>query len=303
MSADDCESRAGDHRAMDFLRQARELRGLSPAAIARIERSLERGVDTALARPRPRTMRFATVSAAVVLLAGATFTVAHVGWRNLPVVGPLFAPPARSHAPSLLQTAVAPSSASEQATPAQATSSPEPSPSLEAAAAREPAPAQVEAKPNAPASGKKVTMRSLGDGTAAHAVATPEAAVDPILAESQSFAAVIQRWHRDHDGSGALAALDAHERRFPSGRLLVEARVLRAEILLAQGLERESLVLLDHMSLAGSPRARELLTVRGELRIKLGRCADGRADLDEVLSKGVADGLAKRATQALRHCP
>jgi len=303
MSADDCESSSGDRRAMEFLRQAREVRGLSPAAIARIERSLERGVDTALARPRPRTMRFATVTAAVALLAGATFAVAHVGWRNLPFVGPLFAPPARSHVPSPPQTVVTPNSASEHAAPAQGKPSPEPSPSLEAAAAREPAPARIETKPTAPAARKTLAMRSLGDGTAAHAVAMPEAAVDPILGESQSFAAAIERWHRNHDGSGALAALDAHERLFPSGLLLVEARVLRAEILLAQGRERESLVLLDRMSLAGSPRARELLTVRGELRIKLGRCADGRADLDEVLSKGVADGLAKRATQALGHCP
>ena len=83
----------------------------------------------------------------------------------------------------------------------------------------------------------------------------------------------------------------------------MEARVLRAEILLSSGSEREALMLLDRMSLAGAPRARELLTVRGELRVKLGRCADGRADLEEVLRKGVADGFAKRAAQALEHCP
>ena len=83
----------------------------------------------------------------------------------------------------------------------------------------------------------------------------------------------------------------------------MESRLLRAEILLAQGRERESLALLDQVTIAGSPRARELFTVRGELRIKLGRCRDGRADLGEVLAKGMADAFARRATEALAHCP
>ena len=131
----------------------------------------------------------------------------------------------------------------------------------------------------------------------------PVLGVNPILEESRSFSAAIERWHRERDGSAALAALDAHERRFPAGHLQPEARLLRAEILLANGRERESLALLDRVMLQGSPRARELFTVRGELRIKLGRCSEGRADLDEVLAKGVVDDFAKRATQAIRHCP
>jgi Flp pilus assembly protein TadD len=130
----------------------------------------------------------------------------------------------------------------------------------------------------------------------------PATTEDPALAESQSFAAAIERWHKHRDSEGALAALDAHERRFPSGSLIVEARVLRAEILLSLGREPESLRLLDRVRLEGSPRARELLTVRGELRVKAGRCAEARTDLDAVLREGASDGLAKRATQALGHC-
>ena len=126
---------------------------------------------------------------------------------------------------------------------------------------------------------------------------------EPIVAESRSFASALERWHRDHDAAAALAALNVHERRFPSGQLGLEARLLRVEILLASGRESDALALLDHMGIAGVPRARELRTVRGELRIKLGRCADGKADLKAVLAGGTADPLAERARQAIAACP
>jgi hypothetical protein len=83
----------------------------------------------------------------------------------------------------------------------------------------------------------------------------------------------------------------------------LESRVLRAEILLAEGHESEALKILDSMALSGIPRGRELQTVRGELRIKAGRCSEGKRDLGDVLEKGVADALAKRASQAISHCP
>jgi len=128
-------------------------------------------------------------------------------------------------------------------------------------------------------------------------------APNPIVAESRSFASALERWHRDHDAAAALAALNVHERRFPSGQLGLEARLLRVEILLASGRESDALALLDHMGIAGVPRARELRTVRGELRIKLGRCGDGKADLKAVLAGGTADPLAERARQAIAACP
>jgi len=300
MSSDERDTSARDRRAMEFLWQARKLRGLSPAAIARIEGSLE----TASEKRRPRRLLFVVAAAAVVLLAGGTFAMAHVGWRNLPFVGPLFAPPAQGahgNAP-LAPPATAPVKKDLAVmVPAEVVPLPKEA-AISSEASRAPAPRKV------------MSARSLSDGRASPPRVALEVAVksvdpidsidpiDPILAESQSFAAALERWHRDHDGRGALAALDTHERRFPAGRLLVEARVLRAEILLSIGSEREGLMLLDRMSLAGAPRARELLTVRGELRIKLGRCADGRADLDEVLRKGVADSFARRAAQALEHC-
>ena len=83
----------------------------------------------------------------------------------------------------------------------------------------------------------------------------------------------------------------------------LEARLLRAEILLQQGREREALALLDRMYLPALPRGRELQTVRGELRVKYGQCVEGRRDLDDVLAKDRTDGLARRAARAISLCP
>jgi hypothetical protein len=124
-----------------------------------------------------------------------------------------------------------------------------------------------------------------------------------VLAESRSFSTAVRRWHLDHDAQAALTALDAHARKFPGGRIQLEARLLRAEILLQLGREREGLALLDGVALAGLPRGRELQTVRGELRIKHGRCAEARRDLDDVLAKDASDGLGRRAAHALSLCP
>jgi len=98
-------------------------------------------------------------------------------------------------------------------------------------------------------------------------------------------------------------SLDVHERRFPGGQMQLEAKLLRAETLLRQGRERESLALLDIMYLPGLPRGRELQTVRGELRVKYGRCTKGRRDLDCVLAKDGADALVRRAVRAISLCP
>jgi hypothetical protein len=135
------------------------------------------------------------------------------------------------------------------------------------------------------------------------AARAPSPAEDPISAESRSFSAALGQWHRDHNAEAALAALDRHERRFPYGQIRLEAKLLRAEILLQQGREREALGLLDGVSLSGLPRGRELQTVRGELRVKYGRCREGRSDLEHVLAKDRADALGHRAARAIALCP
>jgi len=125
---------------------------------------------------------------------------------------------------------------------------------------------------------------------------------NPIAQEGESFARVLRSWRRDHDGRAALSALDLHDGRFSSGQMGLESRLLRVEILLSLGRDGAALALLDRLALGKGqvPRGRELLTVRGELRIKAGRCPDGRADL-AAIGDGT-DVLAERARNALTHC-
>jgi hypothetical protein len=144
---------------------------------------------------------------------------------------------------------------------------------------------------------------TLVPSAASQATAPAAPPEDPIAAENRSFMAALARWHRDHKAADALAMLELHEQRFPHGQMRLEARLLRAEILLQQAREREALALLDGVTLTGLPRGRELLTVRGELRIKHGRCADGRSDLGDVLAKGSTDSLGRRAAAAILLCP
>ena len=131
----------------------------------------------------------------------------------------------------------------------------------------------------------------------------PEAPDSPIVREGESFATVLRRWRRVHDGQAALAALDLHDRSFVRGQMALESRLLRVEILLFEHRDHDALAILDGLPLGkvSLPRGGELLTVRGELRVKAGRCDDGRADLAAVL--GGSDILAERARNALTHCP
>jgi len=327
------EDRELYRRGLGFLKRAHDLRGLSPTAFDRIEKCLQRPWPA----PRRRPWLLAATVVSVVLLAG-TIAVARVGLRQLPLVGALFEPKATEpvttvtrRARRVVTKAVPASAVPEQpgATPAlpqpvaaptaaQPGIAPRESPAIAAPlTARAVIPEPVAAKPGpaTPAPRRQLALASpvATPRTQAPAAApSPEVSApareipvpveNPVLAESRVFSAAIERWHRAHDPTAALAALDEHDRRFPTGHFQTESRLLRAEILLAQGREREGLALLDRLNLAGSPRARELFTVRGELRIKLGRCSEGRADLDQVVSRGVSDSFGKRAAEAMDHC-
>ena len=117
------------------------------------------------------------------------------------------------------------------------------------------------------------------------------------------MADALARWRHDGKAEAALALLTVHERRYPQGALSGEARVARAEILLALSRKEQALAVLDSLTLTSLPRARELATLRGELRAQAGRCQDARADLARVLSNTATDDLGKRASRALAVCP
>jgi len=302
---------------LNFLHQARDTRGLHPWQVELIERRLfERGV-----RSRRMALWPALAALALVLATSATLAVAQGGLRALPLIGALFAPPSISSTTTTRpEPRRRPAMTRVSAKNQFATNSSGPAPSLapipEAVSHPAPVvePVSAEAlQPLAPAHQIVTTTRPARaalvprESARLEETPTPTPIVareeNPIVAESHSFASVIEPWHRTHNPSAALALLDAHERRYPNGHMHVETRVLRAEIYLAQGRESEALAVLDSLALAGLPRGRELQVVRGELRIKAGRCPEGKRDLGDVLEKGVADPLAERALRAIHHCP
>jgi hypothetical protein len=143
--------------------------------------------------------------------------------------------------------------------------------------------------------------RSAATGRAKPAAAMETQLLPSTIAEeSRSFAVVLEIWHHQHDARRALAALDAHERRFPGGEMSLEIRITRAELFLTLGEQQKALAELDPLALVDVPHARELRVVRGELRIKAGRCDDGKADLLGIAPG--SDALARRAAQALSDC-
>lgn len=143
---------------------------------------------------------------------------------------------------------------------------------------------------------------ALGAGPAASPPALA-VAPKPSSGEARSLAEALSRWRRGGDAEAALGLLGVHDRRYPHGSFAVESKVARAEILLAIGRRDEALTVLDSLSLTGLPRGRELRLIRGELRVRAGRCRDGRADLSDVLAGTTGDELARRASLALAACP
>ena len=300
-------------QSLDFLHDARAVREIHPVRVERIRRRLQKATPR-----RHRTVRWpAWAALALVFIVGAGFAAAHGHLRSLPLVDSFFSsifrpepgpmPPNRKTPQRRSPTTPAADPVGSEApvvepatlpgAPAPATSAkvagPTKSSALPALALRQP---QVPIEPGVPEHDSEPQPRPAEGTPVARAQA-------PIVLESHSFAAVIEAWHGQHDADAALALLDAHERRYPNGAMHMETRVLRAELYLAQHHENAALAVLDGLALAGLPRGRELATVRGELRVKAGRCAEARMDLGGVLEENIVDLLARRAAQALSHCP
>jgi hypothetical protein len=308
-------------QSLAFLHQARDVRGLQPTQVERIERRL-RGHSH---RAQALVLVPVVATLGLLVVAGAAFAVAKGGLRSLPIVGPLFSPAASTgdskseehRRPALPKSTVEKAAAPATSALAPAPIQPAPLPGVEPtrAVAQDPEKAAEPAARAVRVAGLHPRTLALRDPEASHQparfAAAPEAPApppvgkeeNPIVAESRSFASVLEPWHRTRNPGTALALLDAHERRYPSGHMRLESHILRAEIYLAQGREDEVLKVLDALALSGIPRGRELQTVRGELRIKAGRCADGKRDLGEVLEKSMSDALGKRAAQSFAHCP
>lgn len=268
-------------RAGAFLAEAQPTMGLSDGEIGAIERRLGRKRHRGVPWLWP-----ALAATAVLLVAGSVMAVVglwHPRWPfsgdERPGTSPAVAPE-RHHAvgpkrPSRTEAAQPAAGVPDEGVPVVA-----PTAEIRPAVRRAP-----HAEPPA----------------AAPSPAPPEES--PLSAEARSLSDALARWRRDGDAEAALASLGAHERRFPRSVFSVEAKVARAEILLALGRRGQALGVLDGLTLTRLPRARELFTIRGELRAEAGRCSDARADLSSVLGPTAGDDLGRRATAAIARCP
>ena len=285
---DGCADRSSlEARAGDFLHQARCASGLADFEIAAVANRLSR-------RQPGRWLRrlVPALTIAVACLLAGTVTALVGGWR-LPFAGRL---PARGENPQVSRTHARTGHAPAGASPSGPGSPPSAEPPSPATSPAGEAPATVtEARPAA--------LARRGPRPEALLPQAPPAEESLVSSEARSLADALTRWRRDDQAEAALALLSAHDRRFPHGALAVESRVARAEILLTLGRKGEALTVLDRLALTGLPRARELQTLRGELRAQVGRCAEARFDLSAVIEVTPDDDLGRRATRALAKCP
>jgi len=297
-------------RALAFLRMGSALQGLP----ADRHRAIEQRLDEQPRRPeRPRLLVPALAALGILLFTGTAVALVGGHLESLPLVGGLFAREEPNGSPSkstrgrhktMRADVDSTAAASDRATVPE-----ELSPvgareiALAPAAAPDKAVENLAPAPERPArvSSTPPVSRSAATGRSKPA-APPETQLLPstIAEESRSFAVVLEIWHHQHDARRALAALDAHERRFPGGEMSLEIRITRAELFLTLGEQQKALAELDPLALVDVPHARELHVVRGELRIKASRCDDGKADLLGIAAG--SDALARRAAQALSDC-
>jgi hypothetical protein len=108
----------------------------------------------------------------------------------------------------------------------------------------------------------------------------------------------------DRNPGAALLALDDYQRRYPGGRLAIEAAVLRIDALTEGNRSGEALAMLDRLDLARLPGGLDRHAQRGELRARAGRWAEARADFDWVLAhaSGVERTLLERALWGRAQC-
>jgi hypothetical protein len=297
------EEKAQEERARRLLHGVRNLRGLTPEQVRRIASRL----DAAVVPARRRSLLPVLAILALLLSAGTAVAWTTGTLRRFPAVRALFTSTRiarRPPSPAMAGVAVRPI---EIAAPKEQA----PTADLEALEASKP-PRREDRPASVPPGHRRASIARAALAARQEPAASRESSKlptttplmpdNPIAREGESFANVLRSWRRDHDGRAALSALDLHDRDFASGQMALEARLLRVEILLSEGRDREALALLDRLALGKGnvPRGRELLTVRGELRIKAGRCDDGRADLASI--GGGTDDFAERARNALTYC-
>jgi hypothetical protein len=122
-----------------------------------------------------------------------------------------------------------------------------------------------------------------------------------VALESELLQRALEKLRRDHDGAGALRALDDYRARFPSGVLASEAAVARIDALLLLGRRSEALEQLVRLPLSRVGRRTELQLLRAELHGER-NCQKALPDFDAVLAASAPAPLAERALYGRATC-
>ena len=124
----------------------------------------------------------------------------------------------------------------------------------------------------------------------------------PPLDEAATLAEAFRTLRTGEDAASALRALERYERRFPDGLLRSEARIARAEALLALGRRGDALALLRGLADADGALTRGVRIARGELLAETGNCAGAMRDFDWILDGATTDDVLGRALYGRAAC-
>lgn len=276
-----------EDRLGQLIRQSLPAAGLDAAALAKVRQRLDTKRSSVWGAWPP--LRWAAVAFAMMLVSSGVVA----GTRLLV---------ARS-----ARLSVSPSTASQQIDARRSTPSGRRSGRLEGDAVRPSTSAPAVTKAPAPLPLAKRKLRSLAavqpltDSGPALFVneAEPVAPISPrapsaLAEESASLSRALVLLRQNDDPEGALAQLDEHGRRFPTGVLAVESVRLRVDALLMAGRFGAAESLLRKASLSRTGRDVELKLIRAEIAAKRD-CSEAVPLFQDVLFTNGAPRLQERA--------
>jgi hypothetical protein len=120
--------------------------------------------------------------------------------------------------------------------------------------------------------------------------------------EGSDLAGVFRALRSGGDAGAALRALDAYDRRFPHGAFASEARIARAEALVALNRRAEALPLLVGIEDGGDSLTPDARVTRGELLADAHRCDEAVRDFAAVLAVAGDGAAAVRALYGRARC-
>jgi Tetratricopeptide repeat len=225
------------------------------------------------------------VAAALIVCMGGAVGAALLGWRYLGVTR------LRSPASPHFQTDATPKARSSHGHRVKTAS-------LDPPAPNSPVPPTVPAS----AAPRVVSSMQQAESSAAKPIGDKPSPTVTAPGEAAALTNVFRHLRSGGDASAALRLLDGYDRDFPAGTLQDEARIARAEALVALGRRMDALPLLEAIESSGGSPTRDLRIARAELLVEAGRCPSALGDFEAVLASTKKDDAAGRALYGRAFC-